>query len=229
MTPRIFRYVVRFDGGSAPRPYGGVCTLAICKPGIRRGAKINDWIIGVRSREHDKIVYVMQVANLKSLGEYWCDAHFPDRRPGASPVPDNIYQPDANGNLEQVPNEVHDLGNRDTDISGTNALIGVRFWYFGANSPTLPTDLIHLVPYARNYTVDKNRRTDDVKNLEHWLATWPCGVHGDPINASDKMLAWLASAKKDERQSPVIRNTECNRSVTNAAPQTSASTTRCRR
>ena len=30
--PSIFRYIVAYDYGTAPRPYGGVCSLAICKP-----------------------------------------------------------------------------------------------------------------------------------------------------------------------------------------------------
>ena len=50
MKDRIFRYVVRFDSGAAPNPFGGWCSLAICKPGIRRTAGVTDWIIGLRSR-----------------------------------------------------------------------------------------------------------------------------------------------------------------------------------
>lgn len=34
MMPRIFRYVVRYDSGVAPRPFDGYCSLAICKPKI---------------------------------------------------------------------------------------------------------------------------------------------------------------------------------------------------
>lgn len=92
MEERIYRYVVRYDNGTAPRPYGKVCSLAICKPDIRRGARVGDWIIGFRSRHPGEVVYVMQVEECLSLGEYWRDRRFRDRRPGASAFPDNIYR-----------------------------------------------------------------------------------------------------------------------------------------
>lgn len=41
--PRIFRYVVAYDYGTAPRPHGAVCSLAICKPRIRAAARLGDW------------------------------------------------------------------------------------------------------------------------------------------------------------------------------------------
>lgn len=43
-----FSYVVEHDYGLAPNPFGGYCSLAVCKPGIRgnENLKIGDWIIG---------------------------------------------------------------------------------------------------------------------------------------------------------------------------------------
>ena len=35
---KLFTYKVMHDGGSAPNPYSELCTLAICKPAIRRVA-----------------------------------------------------------------------------------------------------------------------------------------------------------------------------------------------
>lgn len=61
MTERIFRYVVRYDNGTAPWPFGDICSLAICKPAIRRAAQVGDWIIGFRSRRPGDVVWVMQV------------------------------------------------------------------------------------------------------------------------------------------------------------------------
>ncbi|MBC6697349.1 Nmad2 family putative nucleotide modification protein [Hymenobacter puniceus] len=46
----LYSYVLRFDTGDAPNPYGGVCTLAVCKPAIRRTAQIGDWILGTGSK-----------------------------------------------------------------------------------------------------------------------------------------------------------------------------------
>ena len=40
----IYAYIVPVDDGAAPNPYGGVCTLAICKPNLRKIAKQGDWL-----------------------------------------------------------------------------------------------------------------------------------------------------------------------------------------
>ena len=42
VMPRLFTYVLAHDNGAAPNPFGGVCTLVICKPQIRRSAKEGD-------------------------------------------------------------------------------------------------------------------------------------------------------------------------------------------
>ena len=47
---KLFSYVLRFDDGAAPNPFGGICTLTICKPAIRRSASVGDWIIGTGSK-----------------------------------------------------------------------------------------------------------------------------------------------------------------------------------
>lgn len=213
MSACIFRYVVRVDCGSAPRPYGGFCTLAICKPKIRKAAAVGDWIVGFRSHASDQVVYAMQVAERLSFQQYWTDARFQDRRPHASPIPDNIYCQQESGEFQQVPNPVHDEGNIAGDLSGYYVLIGTRFWYFGAASVALPTELIHLVPYPRGHSVYKNRRADDIVQMERWLAAWPCGVHGEPRDAWPETLTWLAGGIPD-RSAPVSKTASgrCSRS-----------------
>ncbi|WLQ14301.1 hypothetical protein O5O45_31785 [Hahella aquimaris] len=193
MKPNIFRYVVREDYGSAPRPFDGYCTLAICKPPIRKTAEVSDWIIGLRSGAPSQVVYVMQVNEILTFGEYWKDKRFANRKPGVSPVPDNIYFLNRSGQLEQKENPIHNSGNYETDVRGINVLVSNKFWYFGANSQLLPTDLIHLTPYPRGYTVHKNRRETDIEFLKIWLTPWKDGVHGAPINSTDKLLGWLAA------------------------------------
>ena len=204
----IFRYVVRFDGGSAPRPYGDICTLAICKPMIRRTASIGDWIIGVRSKAHTKVVYVMQVSKVVPFSDYWSDPRFVDRRPGASPVPDNIYRPSERGELVQEPNPIHDSSEKTTDLSGRNVLVGNRFWYFGSESPVLPMELMHLVPYYRGHSRHINRRQSDAEHLERWLKGWSCGIHGMPIEATEELRGWLLNSElavEEEFNRPIPR------------------------
>jgi len=194
MNPKIFRYVVRYDEGSAPRPFGGWCSLTTCKPRIRASARPGDWIIGFRSRSPGSVAYVMQVEEVIPLDKYWADRRFLDRRPGFSPVPDNIYCPAQSGALQQVANPVHGLAEAATDVSGKNSLVARRFWYFGSSSPDISTDLVHLVHAHIGEAISAHRRPDDVQKLEQWLASWPQGVIGLPLGASPALLAHIASS-----------------------------------
>jgi len=37
-TMKVYSYIVAYDSGFAPNPFHGICTLACCKPTIRRTA-----------------------------------------------------------------------------------------------------------------------------------------------------------------------------------------------
>ena len=41
---KFYSYVIPRDYGFAPNPYFGYCTLADCKPGIRKMAQTGDWV-----------------------------------------------------------------------------------------------------------------------------------------------------------------------------------------
>ena len=63
-TPRLFSYVVAHDGGAAPNPFWGVCTLVICKPKIRQSAEVGDWIAGTAPKSSPRaggLIYAMKV------------------------------------------------------------------------------------------------------------------------------------------------------------------------
>jgi Nucleotide modification associated domain 2 len=47
---KIYSYVLRYDDGAAPNPFWDTCTLAICKPTIRRKTQPGDWVIGTGSK-----------------------------------------------------------------------------------------------------------------------------------------------------------------------------------
>lgn len=185
MSTKIYRYVVQYDGGSAPNPCDGYCSLAICKPAIRRTAKIGDWLIGLRSGMNDHLIYAMKVEEILPLGNFWEDRRFKSRRPDFSLLSDNIYRPDGAGSLNQVHNYVHDDGNVLRDRSGKNVLLSERYWYFGRKSPPLPPCLKHLIHRGVGYAVHINRQPSDVQRLEHWLLGWDIGVHGSPVQLRD--------------------------------------------
>jgi len=47
---RLYSYTIPIDDGAAPNPFWGTCTLAICKPAIRRTAKVGNWVVGLGSK-----------------------------------------------------------------------------------------------------------------------------------------------------------------------------------
>lgn len=165
---------------------------------IRRTASVGDWIIGVRSRRNDQVVYVMQVDEILPFERYWEDPRFKDRRPSVSPIPDNIYRPNNSGVLTQLKNVTHDESNIANDLSGGNVLLGRRFWYFGSSSRDLPVNLKHLKPYCRGHSVHINRRGGDidVRELESWLEPTPYGILGVPIDATEELRVWLSNSKQ---------------------------------
>jgi hypothetical protein len=182
MEPRVFRYVVANDGGVAPQPFDGYCTLAVCKPQIRKAAQVGDWVIGFRGRMAGHVTYVMQVEEVIPIAKYWSDRRFANRRPGRTRTPDNFYRLQPDGQFEQVPNEVHGPSELRKDTGGRNVLVSKRFWYFGNASPRIAPELSHLIQRHRGHAVQINRRGDDLERLQLWLSRWPTGVHGSPVD-----------------------------------------------
>jgi hypothetical protein len=156
----------------------------VCKPQIRRSARVGDWILGLRSRANDQVVCAMRVDEVVSLGNYWRDPRFRAKRPGSGAYPpDNFYRAGRDGDLVRVDNRLHDAGDATQDIGGRNAIVSRCFWYFGDQSPELPTDLIHLVHSGQGHSLSARRRPDDLSRLLAWLSHWPQGVIGLPIDA----------------------------------------------
>src|SRR5947199_246516 len=77
----------------------GCCTLATCKPQIRKRAKAGDWIVGTGSVSNvgnDRIIYAMRVDEVLPLDGYDADRRFRKKRPrmagsARQQVGDNIY------------------------------------------------------------------------------------------------------------------------------------------
>ena len=59
----VYSYILASDTGFAPNPFWGYCTLACCKPIIRRNASVGDWIVGLMPKHLDhRIAYAMKVS-----------------------------------------------------------------------------------------------------------------------------------------------------------------------
>lgn len=160
-TMTLYSYVVRHDTGFAPNPYGGFCTLACCKPGLRKRARVGDWIIGLTPRAlGSKIIYFMCVDEILTYEAYWNDSRFINKKPQHSKeyhrmVGDNIYEPRPNGSFKQHSSQhsngaIENHSNKEHDLNGKYVLISQRFSYFGAYPLVLPPNLDAL-RVGRNY------------------------------------------------------------------------------
>jgi len=153
---KLNSYVITRDYGFAPNPFHGFCTLATCKPRIRKRAKIGDWVIGtggVDLKLSGKMIFAMKVTETMTFQEYWDDPRFRIKQPrfdsGRSlAYGDNIYYKDTpDGNWEQI-NSHHSYpdgrfgeGNLQTDTSADRVLISEDFVYFGGKAPLIPQRL----------------------------------------------------------------------------------------
>ena len=109
MSAGLFTYVLRWDTGFAPNPYFGICTLATCKPGIRKSAEPGDWVAGIGSTQNQlegRLVYAMRVEEKMSFDEYWTDPRFAEKKPNLKGgreqcCGDNIYHQTPDGEWVQ--------------------------------------------------------------------------------------------------------------------------------
>ena len=150
-----FTYIVARDYGFAPNPFYGICTLATCKPDIRRIAKIDDWIVGLGSQKSkckNKVIYVMKVTEKLNFDQYWKDEKFLSKKPvmhGSlkTMYGDNIYHKDIKGNWIQE-NSHHSLENGGVnchnlkrDTKSDQVLISSHFFYFGKKCIDIPNSI----------------------------------------------------------------------------------------
>ena len=65
--PRLYSYIIARDYGFAPNPFYGFCTLATCKPNIRKSASVGDWVIGTGTKKKNRdghLVFAMRVTEV---------------------------------------------------------------------------------------------------------------------------------------------------------------------
>ena len=151
---KLYSYVVARDYGFAPNPFYGCCTLATCKPEIRKHAMIGDWIIGTGSSQRNKagyLVYVMLVSEKMTFNEYWESDLFRQKRPNLrgskkQAYGDNIYFIDGRGLWRQEDSHHSYSGgspnpkNINHDTRSDNVLLGVDYAYWGDSGPQIPQD-----------------------------------------------------------------------------------------
>jgi hypothetical protein len=138
---KLYTYCLRYDYGSAPNPYWGICTLVICKPVIRRTADIGDWVVGFCSAsfENNKyprhIVYAMKVTDKMTMKEYdeYCRKQHRKKIPDwGSGITADAWETASTTTPAAVMIPFYELGSTqkktsDRDLAGKYALISRIF------------------------------------------------------------------------------------------------------
>ncbi len=178
---RLYSYVVRWDHGFAPNPFHGVCSLATCKPGIRKGAKLGDWVLGTGSAEVDydgRAIFLMRVTADTTFEKYWDEPHYEAKKPVLNGsykrrFGDNIYHRGADGKWIQEDSRHSGIGakadliNLKRDTGTTNrVLLSTDFIYWGEKAPMLPKSLAHFHIAQPSYRY--NFADADVAKLLAW-------------------------------------------------------------
>ena len=194
--PRLFSYTILRDDGAAPNPFRGLCTLAICKPQIRRKAAVGDWVVGLGSKRAPsgnlagRMVCAMRVDQVLTLRDYdrLAPTHWPHRVPNpqsaimSDRLGDCIY--DFSGGAPVQRAGLHAAQHVATDLSGENVLVSRHYFYFGQNAVPLPPRLRELVHQTQAHKVTVNAPL--VEPFLRWLYGlglepnhlygWPDGV-----------------------------------------------------
>ncbi len=191
MRRKLFSYIVTHDTGFAPNPFWGYCTLACCKPVIRRTAQVGDWVVGLSPKATgNRVVFAMEVEEILDFASYFHDRRFANKIPDYSrseavwKAGDNIYKPLPNGDFLQL-RSVHSHGDEESpetkahDRGGVNALVAKTFHSLGAIGPRVPAPLEDL-KVGRGHKNRFSQRT--IQSFLDFIADCPRGVNGQPTS-----------------------------------------------
>ncbi len=194
----LFSYIVKVDSGFAPNPFHGYCTLATCKPRIRKAARIGDWVIGTGSKtrgRNGRLVYAMHVCEAMTFDEYWNDSRFRAKRPNTSSdkedsCGDNIYYRDPKWprrfcqvpSYHSCPDGRQDYEKLERDTKEDKVLISDDFVYWGGDGPVIP----EFSGINVCHTTQHHKRFDDnaiVMDFIAWVRSFDAsGCLGKPLD-----------------------------------------------
>ncbi len=194
---RLYSYIIKSDNGSAPNPFWGTCSLTICKPKIRRTAKIGDWVIGTGSKKsklkdgksHDlsgNLVYAMKIEAKMTLADYdkYCQSNLQEKIPRWFNVDwrkrlgDCVYDY-SEGSEPLIRKAVHNEKHRVRDLSGLNALLSCHFYYFGEEPRPIPQALKRIVIKRQGHLVFEDPKL--IETFERWIKRFKKNkIYADP-------------------------------------------------
>ena len=175
--------MVARDFGFAPNPFHGYCTLATCKPEIRRKAQVNDWVIGMggtRLNATGRCIFAMQITGKITFNEYWTNPAFLDKKPVRNGsrkmmVGDNIYHKVTDDKWYQAdshhsnPDGSFNLHNLEKDTKSDSVLLSRHFFYFGTEAQVVPSELLNAIKYKNGRNYRKFNSETEARLIIEWL------------------------------------------------------------
>ena len=182
----LYTYAITRDFGFAPNPFNGICTLATCKPRVRKAANIGDWVMGIGGSDLNivkrKCIFLMRVSEKLNFQEYWEDSRYLLKRPSRNGsrvqmLGDNIYHYNQNQELIQEdshhsnPDGSPNVENLRRDTNGCDqVLISNYFFYFG--SAAIEVDLnsigfIRIRDFKKTNLNNSNQGKSLIKSVVH--------------------------------------------------------------
>ncbi|MBI9095671.1 MAG: hypothetical protein JEY71_12380 [Sphaerochaeta sp.] len=182
---KVFSYIVAQDSGFSPNPFWGQCSLACCKPTIRRSigkrwsSSHDTWIVGISPKSRgNELIYIMRVDHCVEFPEYY--ESYPQKRPDFSKgqvdtCGDNIYRP-IDRRYEQLRSrhsyppfgDSWSVNNNamNRDIGGKYVLLSDNFVYYGKETVKIEGSMKELI-VGRGYRC--NFSQDAIKALEKYI------------------------------------------------------------
>ena len=168
--------MVIIDCGGAPCIHNDILSLGICKPMIRKYAKVNDIIIGFCAKSMKLSNSKPQILFIAKVDEKIIYKHYFDKY---KVRPDCIYDNDLN----LLKNDFHNTLSVQTDISGENVLISKDFIFFGNNHICISDELQYICPNNQGYWSKKNEKYSNlIYTYFDLLKSKYCKVEGKHIH-----------------------------------------------
>jgi hypothetical protein len=194
--PTIYVYVVDRDFGFAPNPFHGLCSLATCKPKIRKKAQLGDWVVGMgggRLKATGQCLFAMKVTSKVTFDEYWSNDLYKDKKPvrnGSKKtiVGDNIYhqvnqewvQQDSHHSYPDGSPNPHNVKN---DTQSNAVLLSDHFYYFGNTAPQISSEILNNMGYKNGRSYRKFSEDKALPLLSYLQSNFTLNkLQGDPFD-----------------------------------------------
>jgi hypothetical protein len=185
----IYVYKMTADNGGAPCVYRRMLSLAICKPEVRRTARVGDLVFGFGGRPlGGRLIYAAHVTDKPRLKVYYQDPRFRGR-------PDRIYR-DVRGRPRRFANaQFHALSDESAKDVGphfekAHVLLSKDFRYFGADGTTryqrrykALSRMLESLGQGHRVNLDAKVRKELLRLRRELWRHFPAGKNGQPSDA----------------------------------------------